>query len=191
MNDNKKIVNILSESIEVKKAFMEDASSIKKVVKAVEAIRDCYSRKGKLLVFGNGGSASDSQHIAAEMVVRFRRERKALACISLTADTAILTAASNDYDFSRVFSRQLEALLRDEDLVLAISTSGISPNIVEAVKYARERKVPVIALTGRSGGALAELADIPIIVRSSVTARIQETHSAIIHAICELVEEDL
>ena len=191
MNHSEKIVNILAESIAVKKAFMEDASSVEKVTDAVRAIKECYDRKGKLLVFGNGGSAADSQHIAAEMVVRFKRERKALACVSLTTDTSILTAASNDYDFSKVFVRQLEALLREEDLVLAISTSGVSANVVDAAEYARKMKIPVIALTGKGGGDLAKIADISIVVNSSVTARIQETHSAVIHAICELVEEEL
>ena len=191
MNHSEKIVNILAESIAVKKAFMEDASSVEKVTDAVRAIKECYDRKGKLLVFGNGGSAADSQHIAAEMVVRFKRERKALACVSLATDTSILTAASNDYDFSKVFVRQLEALLREEDLVFAISTSGVSANVVDAAEYARKMKVPVIALTGKGGGDLAKIADISIVVNSSVTARIQETHSAVIHAICELVEEEL
>ena len=191
MNHSEKIVNILAESIAVKKAFMEDASSVEKVTDAVRAIKECYDRKGKLLVFGNGGSAADSQHIAAEMVVRFKRERKALACVSLATDTSILTAASNDYDFSKVFVRQLEALLREEDLVLAISTSGVSANVVDAAEYARKMKIPVIALTGKGGGDLAKIADISIVVNSSVTARIQETHSAVIHAICELVEEEL
>ncbi len=191
MNHSEKIVNILAESIAVKKAFMEDASSVEKVTDAVRAIKECYDRKGKLLVFGNGGSAADSQHIAAEMVVRFKRERKALACVSLATDTSILTAASNDYDFSKVFVRQLEALLREEDLVFAISTSGVSANVVDAAEYARKMKIPVIALTGKGGGDLAKIADISIVVNSSVTARIQETHSAVIHAICELVEEEL
>lgn len=191
MDHSEKIVNILAESIAVKKAFMEDASSVEKVTDAVRAIKECYDRKGKLLVFGNGGSAADSQHIAAEMVVRFKRERKALACVALTTDTSILTAASNDYDFSKVFVRQLEALLREEDLVLAISTSGVSANVVDAAEYARKMKIPVIALTGKGGGDLAKIADISIVVNSSVTARIQETHSAVIHAICELVEEEL
>jgi len=191
MDHSEKIVNILAESIAVKKAFMEDASSVEKVTDAVRAIKECYDRKGKLLVFGNGGSAADSQHIAAEMVVRFKRERKALACVSLATDTSILTAASNDYDFSKVFVRQLEALLREEDLVFAISTSGVSANVVDAAEYARKMKIPVIALTGKGGGDLAKIADISIVVNSSVTARIQETHSAVIHAICELVEEEL
>jgi D-sedoheptulose 7-phosphate isomerase len=191
MNDREKIVKLLSEGIDVKKAFIEDDLAVGKVAEAVRAIRDCYARGGKMLVFGNGGSAADSQHLAAEMVVRFTRERRALACISLTTDTSVLTAAANDYDFSRVFTRQLEALLRDEDLVLAISTSGTSVNVVEAVRYASSRKVPVIVLAGKSGGTLASLADIPIVVRSEVTARIQEVHSAIIHAICDLVEERL
>ena len=191
MNDKEKIVKIFKDSVDVKRSFLEDGPSVQKVVEAAGAIKDCYQRSGKLLVFGNGGSSADSQHMAAEMVVRFRKERKALACISLTTDTSILTAASNDYDFSKVFVRQLEAILRPEDLVLAISTSGISPNVVEAAKYSKKRNVPLIALTGKDGGELAKIADIPIVVRSQVTARVQETHSVIIHAICELVEENL
>ncbi|HPN73342.1 MAG TPA: SIS domain-containing protein [Candidatus Omnitrophota bacterium] len=191
MDSRDKISQIFLESIDVKKKFIADPSAISNVAASVTAIKDCYARGGKVIVFGNGGSASDSQHMAGELVVRFRKERKALACISLSADTAILTAASNDYDFSKVFVRQMEALLKREDLVIAISTSGNSPNVIEAVRYAKDRKVPVIALTGKSGGELAGLADIPIVVKSPVTARVQETHSAIMHAICELVEEDL
>jgi len=191
MQARDRIKEIISDSIAVKRSFLADVSEVEKVGEAAQAIKDCYARGGKLLVFGNGGSAADSQHIAAEMVVRFRRERKALACISLTADTSILTAVSNDYDFSKVFLRQLEAHLRKEDLVIAISTSGVSANVVDAVKYAAARKVPVIALTGKGGGPLASIADIPIIVPSQVTARIQETHNVLIHAICELVEENL
>jgi D-sedoheptulose 7-phosphate isomerase len=191
MDLKEKIEKIISDSIAVKKSFLADVAGVEKVAEAAEAIKDCYTRGGKLLVFGNGGSAADSQHIAAEMVVRFQKERKALACISLTTDTSILTASSNDYDFSKVFVRQLEALLREEDLVLAISTSGASLNVIDAAKYASDRKVPVIALTGKDGGLLASIADIPIVVPSPVTARVQETHSVLIHAICELVEENL
>jgi phosphoheptose isomerase len=190
MKNEEKVVKMLLESIAVKRAFLEDTSSVQKVAQAVQAIKDCYKRGGKVLVFGNGGSAADSQHMAAEMVVRFKRERKAFACISLTTDTSILTAAANDYDFSKVFVRQLEALLCDVDLVFAVSTSGSSPNVVAASEYAAKRKVPIIALTGK-GGELARIADIPIVASSDVTARVQEVHSAIIHTICELVEEDV
>lgn len=191
MDHSKKIIEMFLESTNVMRLFCEDHLSVGKVVDAVSAIKLCYSRNGKLLVFGNGGSAADSQHIAAEMVVRFSRERRALPCISLTTDTSVLTAASNDYDFSKVFVRQLEALLGNDDLVFAISTSGGSPNVLEAVKYAKNRNIPVIALTGNNGGDLARIADIPIIVPSSVTARVQEAHSVLIHAICQLVEEGL
>jgi D-sedoheptulose 7-phosphate isomerase len=144
---------------------------------------------GKVIVFGNGGSAADSQHMAAELVVRFEKERKGLPCIALNTNTSTLTAASNDYSFDKTFSRQVEALAEQRDVVIAISTSGNSKNVLEGAKEARAKKVPVIALAGRDGGELAAMADIPIVVRCENTARIQEVHIAIIHALCKIVEE--
>ncbi len=186
---NAKIKDILIESCETKKRFLSDVERIKKVSEAASEIIDCFSRGNKLIVFGNGGSAADSQHLAAEMQVRFEKERKALPCIALTTDTSILTAAANDYDFGKVFSRQIESLGNKGDVVIAISTSGESENIITAANKAREGKMRVISLTGKDGGTLAGISDISIIVDEKVTARIQEVHITIIHAVCKIVEE--
>ena len=146
---------------------------------------------GKILICGNGGSASDAQHFAAELVCRYERDRKALGAIALTADTAVLTAAGNDYDFSKIFSRQVQALGRSGDLLVAITTSGQSDNVSLAVETALELGIQVIALTGKDGGKLAPLIankGLELRVPSAVTARIQEAHAIIIHCICDLVE---
>ena len=146
---------------------------------------------GKILICGNGGSASDAQHFTAELVCRYKRDREALGAIALTADSAVLTAAANDYDFSKIFSRQIEALGRSGDLLVAITTSGQSDNVNLAVETAFELGIQVIALTGKDGGTLAPLIankGLEIRVPSMVTAHIQEAHAIIIHCICDLVE---
>ena len=146
---------------------------------------------GKILICGNGGSASDAQHFAAELVCRYARDRKALGAIALTADTAVLTAAGNDYDFSKIFSRQVQALGRSGDLLVAITTSGQSDNVNLAVESALELGIHVVALTGKDGGKLALLIankGLELRVPSAVTAHIQEAHAIIIHCICDLVE---
>lgn len=187
--DTREIVkNILEDSLQIKREFLADQTNIDRVSEAAQAIVECYRRGGKVIIFGNGGSAADSQHLAAELVVRFEKERKSLPCIALTANTSILTAMSNDYSFSKVFSRQVEALADSRDVVIAVSTSGNSENVLEGVRLARDKKVQVIALAGRDGGKLAKEADIPIIVRSENTARIQEVHVTIIHILCKIVE---
>jgi D-sedoheptulose 7-phosphate isomerase len=145
---------------------------------------------GKILVCGNGGSASDAQHFAAELVGRFMRERRALASIALTTDTSILTALANDYAFDRVFARQVEALGRPGDVVLGISTSGQSANVLAAFAAARALGLAVVALTGRDGGEVGRSADIHINVPSPSTARVQEVHRTLLHAICELIERE-
>ena len=127
--------------------------------------------------------------MATELIVRFEKERKSLPCIALSTNTSTLTATANDYDFSKTFSRQVEGLAESKDVVIALSTSGNSENILEAVEAARKKKVPVIALTGKDGGKLAGIVDIPIIVKSDSTARIQEIHITIIHAMCKVVED--
>ena len=147
--------------------------------------------EGKLLFFGNGGGAADAQHLAAEFVGRFVLERAGLAAISLATDSSILTAVGNDYGFDRVFARQVQALGRPGDVVVAISTSGNSANVLEAVKEAKKRGLNVIGLTGKDGGGLAREARVAITVDSASTARIQECHIAIGHIFCELVEHEL
>ena len=164
------------------------AADFAPVVQAANAIRASHRAGGKLLIFGNGGSAADAQHMAAELVNRLQRERAALAALALTTDTSILTSIANDYTFDRVFVRQIEALGRPGDVALGISTSGGSPSVVRALEAARSRGLKTIALTGRNGGGAAAAADIHVNVPSDSTARIQEVHRTLIHAVCELVE---
>ena len=164
------------------------AADFAPVVEAANAIRASHRAGGKLLIFGNGGSAADAQHMAAELVNRLQRERAALAALALSTDTSILTSIANDYTFDRVFVRQIEALGRPGDVALGISTSGGSPSVVRALEAARSRGLKTIALTGRNGGGAAAAADIHVNVPSDSTARIQEVHRTLIHAVCELVE---
>jgi D-sedoheptulose 7-phosphate isomerase len=159
------------------------------VLDAADAIVHALRRGGTLLIFGNGGSASDAQHVASELVNRFQRERQALAAIALTADTSVLTSIGNDYAFARVFARQVEALGRRGDVAFGITTSGASANIVAALETARGRGLQTVALTGRDGGAAGRAAAIHINVPSDVTARVQEVHRTLLHVICDLVEQ--
>ena len=158
------------------------------VISAAAAIADSLKNAGKLLVFGNGGSASDAQHAAAELVGRFQRERAGLAAIALTTDTSVLTSVANDYSFDRVFARQVEALGRRGDVALGISTSGASPNVLAAIEAAKARGLVTIALTGRDGGAVGRAAGIHVNVPSQSTARVQEVHRTLLHVICDFVE---
>lgn len=146
---------------------------------------------GKLLVMGNGGSAGDSQHFAAEIVGRFKRERRGLPALALTTDSSILTAIGNDYGFDAVFSRQIEALAEPGDVVVGLSTSGNSSNVQRALELARQRGCVTIGLLGRDGGSIKEFCDLPLVVPSSNTPRIQEAHITIIHIVCDLVEKAL
>jgi phosphoheptose isomerase len=158
---------------------------------AAEAMVASLKGGGRILACGNGGSAADAQHFAAELVGRFEHERAALAAIALTTDTSILTALANDYDFSRVFARQVEALGRPGDVVLGISTSGGSANVLAAFAAAKAGGVTTVALTGRDGGAVGAAADIHINVTAASTARVQEVHRTLLHAICALIEREL
>ena len=158
------------------------------VLKAAAAIVEALGRGGKLLLFGNGGSAADAQHVAAEFVGRFQRERAAMAAIALTTDTSVLTSIGNDYAYERVFARQVEALGRPGDVAFGISTSGSSPNVVAALKAAGTLGLVTIALTGGDGGLVGRAAAIHVNVPSDVTARVQEVHRTLLHVICELVE---
>ncbi|WP_119153165.1 phosphoheptose isomerase [Caldimonas tepidiphila] len=161
---------------------------------AVHAVIGCITSGGKLLVCGNGGSASDAQHFAAEFVGRFERERPGLAALALSTDTSILTAVANDYDFSQVFARQVQALGQPGDLLLALSTSGNSANVMAAVEAAHEREMTVIAFTGRGGGQMKERlaeTDVHICVPHERTARIQEVHILALHCLCDAVDAQL
>ena len=167
------------------------SENLQPVADAAAAILAASREGGKVLVFGNGGSAADAQHVATDLVGRFQRERRALAAVALTADSSLLTAVANDYAFDRVFVRQIEALGARGDLAFGISTSGRSANVVEALRAARARGLRTIALTGNDGGPAGALADIHINVPDPSTARVQEAHRTLIHAICELVEREL
>jgi D-sedoheptulose 7-phosphate isomerase len=180
------VEKVFVESMKVKEATLKDNSG--KIVSAAETITNALKSGKKILVFGNGGSAADSQHIAAELVGRFVKERRALAAIALTTDTSTLTALSNDYSFDFIFSRQIDALGQSGDVALGLSTSGNSKNVIEALKRAKALGLKTISLTGNDGGQIARLTEISIVVPSKVTARIQESHMCIYHAICEMVE---
>ena len=166
------------------------SSSVTATVAAAEAMITALRAGGKILVCGNGGSASDAQHFAAELVGRFERERPALASIALTTDTSILTAIANDYAYAKIFARQVEAIGREGDVLMGISTSGGSHNVLEAFATAKRCGLTTVALTGRDGGVVGASADIHINVPSGSTARAQEVHRTLLHAICELVERE-
>ncbi len=186
----KEIINReLAESIEVKKAVAGQLTE--NILDAANKVIASYHASGKVLLIGNGGSAADAQHIATELVGRFQTERKALPAIALTTDSSVLTALANDYGYDTVFSRQLEALGKAGDVLIAITTSGISPNIVKAIETARSIGITVIALTGEGGGNVSNKADISIEVPSANTQRVQEAHITIGHIICHLVEKEL
>ncbi|MDP3731543.1 MAG: D-sedoheptulose 7-phosphate isomerase [Candidatus Omnitrophota bacterium] len=182
-----KIKDILLESIQVKEELLR--TSIGKIIEITNLITERLRKNGKIILFGNGGSASDSQHIAAELVGRFKKDRNALPAIALTTNTAILTAIANDYGYEMVFAKQIEALGDKNDVAIGISTSGKAKNVVTGIKEAKKMGMKTIALTGADGGELAKLTDIALVVPSSVTARIQEAHITIGHIVCELVEQ--
>src|SRR5947208_2928176 len=179
----------LREGAELRIVVARDCSTA--IFEAAGLIIMCLRAGGKLLFFGNGGSAADAQHLAAEFVGRFVRERAGLPAIAVTTDSSILTAVGNDYGFDQIFARQVQALGRPGDVAIAISTSGNSPNIIEAVKAARKGYLKTIGLSGKDGGLLAKEADLVITVASTTTARIQECHIAVGHLLCELTEEAL
>src|SRR5229473_90017 len=183
-----KISAIWNEHLQVAKSLPELTEDVSK---AVEMIRASLAAGGKLLIAGNGGSAADAQHIAAELTGRFIRERRPLPAIALHANTSALTAIGNDYGYEHVFARELSALANSGDVLLAISTSGNSRNILRAIEAARSKNVVVIGLTGESGGQMRMACDLCISVPSKSTARIQEMHILIGHTICELLEAKL
>ena len=158
------------------------------VIEAAAAIAAAFAAGGKLLAFGNGGSATDAQHLAAELVGRFERDRAGQAALALTTDGSVLTSIANDDAFARVFARQIEALGRPGDVAVGISTSGNSPNVLAGLQAAQARGLTTVALTGHDGGAIGTLAAIHIHVADASTARVQEVHRTVIHAICKLVE---
>lgn len=181
-----------AQSIETKQQAQEKLAPA--LVQAAERLAACLREGGKVLICGNGGSAADAQHFSAELVGRFEQERRALPALALTTDTSTLTAVANDYHFERVFARQVEALGRAGDVLVAISTSGNSPNVIAAVRAAQAQEMVCIVLSGRNGGALAGLLqanDIELCVPATSTARIQEVHILAIHCLCDLVDRIL
>jgi D-sedoheptulose 7-phosphate isomerase len=184
-----KIRAMAAESIDVKRRFFEQSSQ--DLARAARMIIESMRGGGKLLIFGNGGSAADAQHIAAELAFKMGREREALPALALTTDTSLLTAISNDRSFDFVFARQIQAIGREGDVALAISTSGNSPNVIEAVKQARAMGVKTIGLLGACGGRVSSSIDLALIVPHNETPRIQEVHIAAGHIICQLIEDEL
>ena len=178
LKENRRIIQDLSEKGEL-------------IKKAADIIINSLQRGGKLLIAGNGGSAADAQHFSGELVGKFKKERRALPAIALTTNTSVLTAVANDYSFEKIFSRQIEALAKEEDVFFGISTSGNSLDIIEALKIAKKINCQTIGLTGRDGGKMKKDCDVLIIIPSDETPRIQEAHVLIYHIICEIVEKEI
>ena len=181
------IQNRIVESI-MAKTKVKDMTS--EIAKAAKELISCLKAGNKIIVCGNGGSAADAQHFAAELVGRYKKERKGLACIALTTDSSILTAWSNDYEYATVVSRQLQSLGKEGDILFGISTSGSSENVMEAVKTAKESGIKSICLLGKDGGKLKGMCAISLVVPSNDTPRIQESHIMIIHILCELIDNE-
>jgi D-sedoheptulose 7-phosphate isomerase len=183
------ILKAFEDSAQIKVKFARD--NVDKIVEVVQLIAQAFREGKKVILFGNGGSAMDASHIAAEFVNRFLMERPPLPAIALNTDVAILTSISNDYDFTQIYSKQLTALGHEGDVVIGISTSGNSPNVIKAIETAKKNGMKTIALSGGAGGKLAKLADYAFIVPTKSTPRIQEAHITLGHTICQLVDEEL
>jgi len=184
-----KIKEIFEESIKTKEKTLEYTDEIEK---AAIIMIDSLKNNNKILICGNGGSAADAQHMAGELVGRFEKERKGLPCIALTTDTSILTAWINDYNYDSVFSRQIEALGNEGDILIGITTSGNSKNVIEAVEKAKQKNMKTIILSGKDGGKIREIdTDVNIVIPSNNTARIQESHITIIHMWCKIIEDEI
>jgi len=189
MDLTKRILRLFDDSIQAKLQTKDTLAQ--PMADAAQALVTCLTNDGKILVCGNGGSAADAQHFAAELINRFEIERPALAAIALTTDSSVLTSIANDYDFSQIFSKQVRGLGMEGDVLIAISTSGNSINVVEAIHAAHERGMHVIALTGREGGTIGELLqanDFHLCVHVESTARIQEVHLLILHCLCDAID---
>ena len=187
-----RIEELFQASIETKKASLDAIKT--NIASAADALFHTFENQGKVLSCGNGGSAADAQHLSSELLNRFEREREGLAAVALTTDSSTLTSIANDYDYNRIFSRQIQALGNPGDMLFAITTSGNSANILTAVEAAHEKNMRVIALSGKDGGKLAATLnsnDIEIRVPSDSTARIQEVHLLVLHCLCDLVDQQL
>lgn len=181
------IKDILLQSIQIKEDLLH--TRIDQIIDLSNMVIDSLKKGGKVMLFGNGGSASDSQHIAAELVGRYQKDRMALPAIALTTNTSIITAIANDYGYEAVFAKQVEALGEKNDIVIGISTSGKARNVAAGIKQAKKMGIKTIVFTGGDGGEIAKMADVSLVVPSKVTARIQEAHIAVGHIICEVVED--
>ena len=182
---NHEIINTIKESSDL---ILGAEKLSGKIENAINEIIKCFSTGNKIIIFGNGGSAADAQHIVAEFIGRFQKERKSLPAIALTTDSSTITSLANDYSYDVVFSRQCESLVSKADIVFGISTSGNSKNVEEGIKTAKKMGAVTIGLLGSNGGTISNIVDIPIIVESTNTARIQEVHRVIYHIICGIVE---
>lgn len=192
MDINKRIINHFKDSAELKLKIKEALA--KPIADSAQLFFECISNDGKILCCGNGGSAADCQHFAAELINRFEKERPGLACVALTTDSSVLTSIGNDYDYNQVFSKQVRALGLPGDCLLAISTSGNSPNVLAAIHAAHERSMRVVVLTGRDGGEMARAlkdSDLLICVAAKSTARIQEVHLLALHCMCDILDYHL
>jgi D-sedoheptulose 7-phosphate isomerase len=183
------IIRIFKESSHTKEKFVND--NLSKMAKVVDAITEALKRDRKILLFGNGGSAADAQHLAAEFVNRFIIERPPLPAVALSTDTSVITSIANDYDFSDIFAKQIRALGQDGDIAWGISTSGSSPNVIKALEDAKKLGMTTIAMTGKDGGRMAKIADYCLNVPSNSVPRIQEVHITAGHAICEMIDYKL
>jgi len=185
------IQNEIQASVELKERVKKELAE--QIIEVGKALAECINNGGKILLCGNGGSAADAQHFAGELVVRLTSDytRTALPAITLSSDSFILTACANDFGFEQVFSRQIEALGKPEDVLVCISTSGNSPNLIKAAQKAKEKLMKTVGLLGGDGGELKKITDLSLIVPSHATPRIQETHICICHILCELIEKEL
>lgn len=186
-----RIANIIKSSIDVKERILNDANLLLKINEAAELIVKTYKQGGRVFFCGNGGSAADAQHLAAELSGRFYFDRPPLAAEALHVNTSYITAVANDYAYDVIFSREVEAFCKEGDVLVGISTSGNSANVLKAFETAKEKGVLTIAMTGESGGKMASISDILINIPSNDTPRIQESHITIGHIICQIVEEEL
>ncbi len=192
MSKKSRIEELFQSSIETKRLSLDKVKA--EIVNAADMMHQAFKQQGKILTCGNGGSAADAQHLSSELLNRFERERKGLAAIALTTDSSTLTSIANDYDYENIFSRQVQALGNTNDVLVAITTSGNSANVLAAIQAAHEKNMTVIALTGNSGGNLTSILkdnDVEIRVPSDSTARIQEVHLLVLHCICDLIDQQL
>lgn len=183
------ILKTFEQSAEIKLAFVK--KNVKAIISVVDLIADAFKEGNKVMLFGNGGSAADSQHIAAEFVNRFMIERPPLPAMALSTDTSVITSIGNDYNYDQIFQKQIKALGKEGDIAWGISTSGNSQNVLKALKTAKSMGLKTVGMTGKDGGKMAKMVDYHLNVESDITARIQETHITISHVICQLVDVKL